>query len=307
MSEKRETVELRYYAVDKEFPIMALLGKKWTSHYIRGRHLHFHNLVEIGYCYEGMGNMVFEGDKEIPYSKNCFTFIPRNILHGTQSEIDTVSKWEFLFIDEALLLEKLFLAKYDGSHLGKKLTGVEPFVGKEEDYPELGRVIRQILDEFRNSQSYFREQVNALSIFMLIELARVDRPKKEIRLSKNHQAILNVLEYIENNYEEDIAIRDLAKQCSMSEPYFRKLFRELVGLSPLDHLNCVRIQKASAMLTGSDEPIISVALACGYTAVSTFNRNFIRYNKTTPTEYRQNNKNRLKSLDSYIVEKYAGW
>ncbi|MEG1427781.1 MAG: AraC family transcriptional regulator [Oscillospiraceae bacterium] len=307
MAEKKDIVELRYYAVDQEFPIMALLGKKWTSHYIRGIHLHFHNLIEIGYCYEGVGNMIFENNTEVPYQSGGFTFIPRNVLHGTQSAIGTVSKWEFIFIDEVILLENLFLAKYDGSQLLKKLTGVEPFVGNEEDYPELGRIIRQIIDEFRHSQSFFREQVNALCIFTLIELARIDRPKKPVELSKNQSAILNVLEYIEKNYEEDLKISDLAKLCNMSEPYFRKLFRELVNLSPLDHLNFVRIQKACAMLTGSDEPIISVALACGYTSVSTFNRNFVRYQSTTPTEYRQNNKNRLKSLNSYIIEKYAGW
>lgn len=307
MADKKGVVELRYYAVDKEFPIMALYGDKWTSHYRRGTHLHFHNLVEIGFCYEGEGVIVLEDDREVFYEGGSFTFIPRNMLHGTQSKAETLSKWEFIFLDEYLLLEKFFLAKYDGAHLLKKLTDVEPFVGNESDYPELGRVIRQILDEFRQSQNFFREQINALVIFLLIELARTDRPKKTVELSKNQEVILNVLQYIEENYAEDMAISELAKKCSMSEPYFRKLFRDIVSISPLDHLNFVRIEKACAMLTGTDESIITVALTCGYTSVSTFNRNFIRYKGQTPTEYRQKNKNKLKSLDSYLIEKYAGW
>ena len=76
---------------------MALLGEKWIQYYGRDiDYLHFHNYLEIGYCYEGKGTMVF-GEEEQRFSGKEFTVIPKNYPHTTNSDLDTVSCWEYLF------------------------------------------------------------------------------------------------------------------------------------------------------------------------------------------------------------------
>jgi len=47
--------------------------------------LHFHNLLEIGYCYHGSGRLIIE-DREYRYSDNMYTFIPKNVPHTTISD-----------------------------------------------------------------------------------------------------------------------------------------------------------------------------------------------------------------------------
>ncbi len=64
MAKKRKSkIELRYYKMPAGIPILALLGQKWVRSYGEGiDYLHFHNCMEIGYCYEGKGIMTI-GEK----------------------------------------------------------------------------------------------------------------------------------------------------------------------------------------------------------------------------------------------------
>ena len=53
---KKPKMEFRYYKMPEGSPILALLGEKWLQSYGRDvDFLHFHNFLEIGYCYGGAG------------------------------------------------------------------------------------------------------------------------------------------------------------------------------------------------------------------------------------------------------------
>ncbi len=92
----------------EEAPFLALLGEKWEQNYGRDvDFLHFHNYLEIGYCYDGTGTLVL-GEKEYRFSGNQFSIIPQNYLHTTNSDLDTISKWEYLFIDVDAILNQFY-------------------------------------------------------------------------------------------------------------------------------------------------------------------------------------------------------
>ncbi len=92
----------------EETPFLALLGEKWVQNYGRDiDYLHFHNYLEIGYCYDGTGTLVL-GDKAYRFSGQQFSIIPQNYLHTTNSDPGTVSKWEYLFIDVDAILNQFY-------------------------------------------------------------------------------------------------------------------------------------------------------------------------------------------------------
>ena len=96
---KKPKMEFRYYQMPAGSPILALLGQKWVQNYGNDvDYLHFHNYLEIGFCYEGDGVMAF-GEAKMRFSGREFTVIPPNYAHTTNSDLGTVSKWEYLFID----------------------------------------------------------------------------------------------------------------------------------------------------------------------------------------------------------------
>lgn len=100
MSKKRKPkMEFRYCKMPEGSPILALLGQKWTQSYGREiDYLHFHNYLEIGFCYEGQGEIVL-GEQPMRFKGNQFSVIPKNYPHTTNSDPGTVSQWEYMFID----------------------------------------------------------------------------------------------------------------------------------------------------------------------------------------------------------------
>ena len=45
-------MEYRYYEIPAGSPVLALLGDKWVQNYGREiDYLHFHNHLEVGFCY----------------------------------------------------------------------------------------------------------------------------------------------------------------------------------------------------------------------------------------------------------------
>lgn len=83
---------------------------------------------------------------------------------------------------------------------------------------------------------------------------------------------------------------DLARQCSISEIYFRKIFIEEYKLSPKQYLIDVRINKAKQLLTDGYLKINAVAAQCGFTNQYHFCRIFKEKTGFTPTEYSRHNK-----------------
>ena len=55
---KKQVAEYRYYKMPENCALFALLGEKWRQKYEREiDYLHFHNYLEIGFCYEGADNL----------------------------------------------------------------------------------------------------------------------------------------------------------------------------------------------------------------------------------------------------------
>ena len=58
MKRKKPKIELRYYYMPAGSPILPLLGERWVQNYGTGiEDLHFHNFMEIGFCYYGEGTL----------------------------------------------------------------------------------------------------------------------------------------------------------------------------------------------------------------------------------------------------------
>lgn len=91
---KKKKMEFRYYQLPPGSPILALLGEKWVQNYgdRTADRLHFHNYMELGYCYYGAGDVVL-GDDTYRFSGQQFTVIPSNFPHTTNSDPGNISRW----------------------------------------------------------------------------------------------------------------------------------------------------------------------------------------------------------------------
>lgn len=312
MRKKKQVAEFRYYKMPENCALFALLGEKWRQKYERDiDYLHFHNYLEIGYCYEGDGRMIL-GEEEIQYQGGDFTVIPSNFLHTTNSTPGRLSSWEYLFVDVEKLIEKA-TAGVPGrmEKLMRRINNRATLVSSEK-YPYLGEQIRTIMNIMRGGEAFCQEEAEALMTALLMEVARRngDGTLGEVKNSggvKSGNLIFRVLDYISDHYSEPLKVGDIAKWAHISETHFRRVFLAHMNMSPLEYINLVRIQAACEYLKKTDEPVAMIAAKCGFTVSSTFNRNFLQIMGVTPAQWRNRPENYEQQILKYQIRSEEGW
>ncbi|HIY01529.1 MAG TPA: AraC family transcriptional regulator [Candidatus Blautia faecipullorum] len=302
-------MEFRYYQMPSGSPVLALLGEKWVQNYGRDiDYLHFHNYLEVGFCYEGRGTITL-GEEEVRFSDRDFTVIPRNYPHTTNSDQDNISRWEYLFIDVEEFLRKIDDNPVRAEKLIRRINSRALFLN-EAEYGTMAAKILKILDIMRKSEEFYLEEACGVLLSLLAETARINRPSDEKETEESGRVtnmISKALDYVSRCYMEDIRVEDLARYCHMSETHFRRLFSDYMHMGPLEYINTVRVQAACEHLKKTDESVADIAHKCGFTTNSTFNRNFRQIMGTTPMEWRKKPEHYERQLLKFDIHSEEGW
>lgn len=96
-----------------------------------------------------------------------------------------------------------------------------------------------------------------------------------------------VREHLERHFNERIRLAELAALAGVHEVHLVRAFRSHFGVTPGGFLRRLRVEHASAALTGSTVPIVDLALAAGFSSQAHFTRVFHRLIGTTPAAYRR--------------------
>ena len=136
------------------------------------------------------------------------------------------------------------------------------------------------------------ERVRILSLARLIEsfilLQASALPPIQKSPDTLHWAILNMKEYADAHFKQQITLKSLSKLFFLNEKYAGRLFLKEVGISFHQYVNEKRFNCAARLLKTSDKTVLSIALDSGFNSISYFNRAFNEYYHQTPGEYRKN-------------------
>lgn len=106
------------------------------------------------------------------------------------------------------------------------------------------------------------------------------------------QYVKKVIRYVQVKYPEDISVEDIAFACGLNRSYLTRLFKEATGYTPQQYLINYRIKKAKELLIESNETVQYIACLVGYTDTFTFSKAFRKTVGQSPSEYRENRKNK---------------
>lgn len=308
-TKKKKQIQFRYYEIPQGEPCLALLGEAWVRLYGDGVDCqHFHNYMEIGFCYDGRGEV--ELDEEfVSYRGNMFTIIPKNYPHNTSSENDSLSKWEYLYIDVEGFLQEAYRENTMFADELAMLINNRAWAVEVSRYPETGGLIRSIMEEMRYKKELYVESVRGMLLSLLISIVRMNQKfvGKMKQQSIRDSYLTIALHYIGKHYAEDLTIGDLAAVSHMSETNFRRVFQKAMNMTPSDYLNLVRVQGACEYMKKSTDGMEIVAEKCGFQSVSTFNRNFKKVLGMTPYQWKIHPENYEAKLLNYNISAYKGW
>lgn len=92
--------------------------------------------------------------------------------------------------------------------------------------------------------------------------------------------------YINRHYTDRFSVPVLAKRCAMSETVYRKRFKQLTGLSPVQYINRLKIEKACQMLCSDDISPKDISDFLNFYSLPYFYKVFKANTGLTPNQYR---------------------
>ena len=102
--------------------------------------------------------------------------------------------------------------------------------------------------------------------------------------------IKEALYFIEQNFQNDISVEDIAAFCGLNRSYFGKIFHDTIGKSPQEFLMSYRMQKATELLKLTQLSIGDIGNAVGYPNQLHFSRAFKNVYGVSPREWRNANR-----------------
>jgi len=104
--------------------------------------------------------------------------------------------------------------------------------------------------------------------------------------------------YITEHFAESLTLESITTALNYSIPYLSKQFKLHTGLSPIDFLIRVRLEKAKEWLLRTDLTVNEVASGVGYTDFSYFIRAFKKYTGFTPGQYKEQVHRKTRGSDN---------
>jgi len=306
----RQVIEYRVYELLLDFPVLLLDGDRWRISEVKRNNLHFHNCLEIGLCHSDSGILLMR-EGPLRFQAGNVTCIPQHIPHTTYSAPGCSSRWSYIFVDLRELLRELIRTPENFELTSFSADDYE-FLFDAHTHPKVHFLATCILEELRAEKPNYRITVRALFVALYYEFSRIFSIRAEQAAEapakrKNTLVLAPALNHINAHYMNRITVGELADMCHLSTTHFRRLFLSIMGTSPLNFINTTRIDRAATLLQATQDAVLEIAWAVGFSSVSSFNRYFARIAGVSPREYRNRHLQGGMTPKRHRILRYSGW
>ena len=142
-----------------------------------------------------------------------------------------------------------------------------------------------LLEETLRKQPFYEKLCLYKMLHLLTLLERkllcTNHPDKE-----NFQHIARVVQHMNQAYADDLSLEDYANMCAMSKYHFIRTFERIVGCSPIQYRNNIRLQHAADLLLEEEYSVEQVGIMLGYSSPSYFSSAFKQKYGVSPKQYK---------------------
>ncbi|WP_338589951.1 AraC family transcriptional regulator [Paenibacillus sp. Y5S-9] len=159
------------------------------------------------------------------------------------------------------------------------------------------------------------DKLQAQSVFLplVYEIMRQQIQTSAKKEGSRSNIVTEAIHYIHDHYSEPITAEELAKRYHCSASYVSRLFKNQIGLGPIEYLIHVRVHRSKQYLLRSEARIQEIASNVGYADVYYFSRLFKKHTGLSPLQFRAEHRqkiqvqyNPLRGLESSIVTPNSG-
>lgn len=260
-------------------------------------HAHIHDYIEILYAQSGQFRILLNG-RDYTFGAGDMVLINSNEIHNVFSLGEGINSYICIKFEPEMLYtsQSLLEMKYLMPFILKDSTHQKVFAEEEIKATILPSILQNIYMEYTEANYGFELAIRADILTLFLYILR-NWQKQNIDLNidvpinkEMEQQLKKVFDYIEDNYQEDITAREMAKYCHMSYSYFSRMFKKVMKKSFKEYLTYVRISKAEKLLISTNSTITEIALETGFTTSSYFISQFKELKDISPKQYRKHYK-----------------
>ena len=283
----------------------SMFSVKTFSHHLKNEQAnlfsHWHEEFEILYLHQGETTYRVNG-QAYPVKSGDIVFVPGNAIHEASSPIQKEIK-SYCIIFHPNLLQSFDYDLCQHQYITPLITGTLPLLHHiKKDTPLHIDILPHILQilELNHFKPYGYELMikSLLLLVTSICITHSNQAKPSAPTIKHTVLIKDAIDYIHQNYYKKFEINQLSSRLNITDEHFCRLFKCYTNKRPIEYLNEYRIELAAKQLLATNEPILSVALDCGFENASYFTKKFKEQKGITPKQFRQ--QHRLKLSPTFM-------
>lgn len=190
--------------------------------------------------------------------------------------------WEYVWIE------------FDGLRVKEAIDLTELSVNTPVYHSHSKDLREQLMNEMLYIVHHAKESPFQLIGHLYLFLDYLTQSAKSAKLVQSSKMsdyyIKEAINYIEQNFQNNITIEDIAAVCGINRSYFGKIFRNSIGRSPQEFLMNYRMVKATELLKLTSLSIAEIGSAVGYENQLHFSRAFKTIYGVSPREWRNRHK-----------------
>lgn len=230
----------------------------------------------IHYIISGQGKYLCQDQEFSLHTGDAFLIFPDMM---TFYQANFQAPWKYLWI---------------GFH-GNKIPEYLSRMGLDREYPifhsdEHQKLIQIVEEILSTDSSSFAQELKRKSLFyafLSLLSPQLDCSKKVVHASNDNNYLMRAIEFIQQNYFNQVKVSDVANYLGITRNYLFFLFKKDLGFSPQEYITHFKLTKACNLLSDFHLPIEHIAYSCGYDGLSVFSKAFKRQYHITPSQYRK--------------------
>ncbi|MBQ9337754.1 MAG: helix-turn-helix domain-containing protein [Lentisphaeria bacterium] len=274
------------FGADPGFPLRVKLEDPQEE-----THLHQHEFCECVFVVRGHGKHHSENHPPVTARRGCVIVIPVGGHHAYTAVSPDFAVFNLLF--DTSQLPPVLLELY--SHPSYKQIFLRDHTAYgEQDFP-MTRLEDKVFRKLESLLEYLAEMDGTpgnhcykLGLFMAV----LSRLCSEWKIRQDSLAvpldIPKLTAYLEQHFQQEIYLDDLAKRAGMSSATLLRHFRAALGVTPMVYLRNLRLRHAAELLLGTDFSLKEIADRSGFSWMPYFFKSFKECYGVPPLEYRRN-------------------
>jgi len=277
--------------ITPEYPYMDILSD--LTHTVLP--WHWHEEVEFVKVLKGCEEVLTNHGKYEIAAGDAY-FVNTNVITMKKKSARSLETVELAHLFHPILISGHFGSvmerKYTKPILQDPSVEVVIFSADTANGKEFIRLLDELTDlqdiSLRDNVSCEMQTRNLLSEMWLLLIKELQENPESQRhyFSENDQRLRIMMKFVNGNFSRRLALSDISGSAYISDRECQRIFKKELGVSPIEYLTEVRLERARQMLSAGGQSITEIAVNCGFSDASYFGRVYREHYGTSPSDSR---------------------